>query len=918
LGQSIAGMVVTLGLDTSGFNKGIDRIQYAIRKQLGPEAKALSSSVTKVFTGLTAAMGLVGAKAVAMAADMEQTKIAFTTLLGSAEAANAFIGELESFAARTPFTLPGLLDASKKLLAFGFSAEEIIPMLTSVGDAAAGLGAGTEGIDRITRALGQMQAKGKVSAEEMNQLAELGIPGWEMLAEKIGVSIPEAMKLAQKNAIPAAAGISAIIEGMNSRFGGMMDKQSRTLSGLWSTLSDNIGSVMRSLGDRIVESLDLKKKLQGAVDWMTEFADAVRNNGIREALEKMIPENLQATIMIVTGAIIGAMVPALVGLAVAAAAAIVPLLPLIAAGAALGGIAYLVYRSWNPVVAWMKGAWEDLTFATAQAWSSIKIAVLTAIAAVLDYASRFLSILPGIGDKVAGFRDQVETLLADEKADKAIREIAHSVKSVAIAAGETTAPVKKAGDSLKVLGKTAKNSFKVAGSSGEEAFKKLQSQAEDFHNDVRSEWIQTTKTEREQLEYWYQEQTAKLESVRKASATYSQDRERLAESYQAKLAKLDKEELDREQKKMNDLVEMRKDFASRILELGDFSLDLQIGVGTGPGVFFDELEKEIRDKLGSMGTLFDDLGKKWIAATAAERDEILKMLNDSGIQYQITEDKKLDFSRARAEKELEIERYKQAKIQEYVESGQLIEDQLSALQRQRDLAGYAEFLNQKTALFLAQQEAEQGYFSLYREMMTAANKTWFSVQTDLYRAVWDSLSSGISDMILGISSAEDVFKSLGRQMLKILIDWQVQQILGAAIAKGLAAAATAASVVQAATIASAWATAAAMVSLATFGANSAAAMAGIAQTVAFSQGLAGIAGLASGGITTGPTLAVIGEGRYDEAVLPLNRRRLENLGLGGSGVQASMNIYGDIKTEADYEKIYADFGYSLKTALRRA
>ena len=79
--------------------------------------------------------------------------------------AKDFLAELERFAAATPFELPGLLNASKRLLAFGFSAQQVIPILTAIGDSAAALGMGEDGINRLTTAIGQIQAKAKVSTD---------------------------------------------------------------------------------------------------------------------------------------------------------------------------------------------------------------------------------------------------------------------------------------------------------------------------------------------------------------------------------------------------------------------------------------------------------------------------------------------------------------------------------------------------------------------------------------------------------------------------------------------------------------------------------------------------------------------------------------------------------------------------------
>lgn len=172
--------------------------------------------------------------------DLQQrAEIAFTTMLGSADKARAMLDDLKDFAAKTPFEFSELVTASQKMLAMGFAAEQVRPTLTAIGDAVAGLGGGAGLIDQVTRAMGQMQAKGRAMSQEMLQLTEAGIPAWQILADKIGVSIPEAMKLVEKGAVDADTAIGALVDGMNSRFGGMMAKQSQTFSGVMSTLRDN-------------------------------------------------------------------------------------------------------------------------------------------------------------------------------------------------------------------------------------------------------------------------------------------------------------------------------------------------------------------------------------------------------------------------------------------------------------------------------------------------------------------------------------------------------------------------------------------------------------------------------------------------------------------------------------------------------
>lgn len=409
---------VTVVNELNRMGQKAEELQDRFEKAIGSRALDLSRKFAAGITALGAAAMATGIAGVKMAGDWEQNEIAFTTMLGSAERARQFLGELSDFAERTPFELPGLVDASKKLLAFGFEAENIIPMVTAVGDAVAGLGGGADTIDRVTLALGQMQAKGKVSAQEMMQLAENGIPAWQYLADAIGVSIPEAMKMAEKGAITASQGINGILAGMSRDFGGLMEQQATTINGLFSTAGDTISTILRELGFDIVETFDLKTKLAGAVAWLGDFAKALREGGIRKALEEMVPPGLQTTFVIIAGAIAGAVVPALGSMALAAWAAVAPLLPFIAAGAALAAVAYTIYKNWEPVSNFFTEVWRNVVYNTQIAWSNIKLFVLNGIKLITDGLANFMGWIPGFGAKLKEAANAINNLISKEEANK--------------------------------------------------------------------------------------------------------------------------------------------------------------------------------------------------------------------------------------------------------------------------------------------------------------------------------------------------------------------------------------------------------------------------------------------------------------------------------------------------------------------
>lgn len=264
---------VSRGFGSTGVPE-VERTLSGSLAKMGQAAQDLGGRLSDAGGALTAGFTLplgaaaVGAGAFALkaATSAETVEMGFETMLGSAEAAQAMMADLADFARTTPFELSGLQEAAKRLMAYGFAAEDVIPMLENVGDATAALGTGQEGINQVTRALGQMQAKGKVSAEEMLQLTEAGIPAWEFLAESIGTDTAGAMDAVTRGAVDATTGIKALTDGMGREFGGLMEEQAKTIPGIMSNIADSIQQPLMALKD--------SSAYDALADALSEVADA--------------------------------------------------------------------------------------------------------------------------------------------------------------------------------------------------------------------------------------------------------------------------------------------------------------------------------------------------------------------------------------------------------------------------------------------------------------------------------------------------------------------------------------------------------------------------------------------------------------------------------------------------------------------
>ncbi len=227
--------VVNLRVNTNGAEGNVEGVTASFGR-LAPQALAAAAAIMSVEKALSAGKSAF----IDYNAQLEQTRVAFTSMLGSADQANTMIANLQKFAAETPFEMPGVRDAAQQLLAFGYDADEIIPTLTALGNAASGLGRGQDGFNHLAFVFGQIRTTGQLMGQDVMQLAQLGVPVKDILAKNLGLAKDELANIGEQG-IDADVAIQALIDGMNERFPEMMKKQSETFEGVLSNIKDNLG-----------------------------------------------------------------------------------------------------------------------------------------------------------------------------------------------------------------------------------------------------------------------------------------------------------------------------------------------------------------------------------------------------------------------------------------------------------------------------------------------------------------------------------------------------------------------------------------------------------------------------------------------------------------------------------------------------
>lgn len=240
-----------------------------------------STLTTKVTLPVTALGASTVTTAISFLKLKENTKIAFQVLLGSAEKAQKMLDDLYTFAKTTPFSYDTYLTAGKNLTAMGVAAENVIPYLEKMTNAAIATGAGQEGINTLTEAIGRMSSKGKIQLEELNRIIELGVPAVKILGNAYGKTEEKIYDMMSGGELLAKDALPKLLEGMNNgtngvngmtaAYGGLASEMKGTLSGAL----DSLHSKFRNMSLQIWDAENAYPELTNVIKDFTNSLDVV-------------------------------------------------------------------------------------------------------------------------------------------------------------------------------------------------------------------------------------------------------------------------------------------------------------------------------------------------------------------------------------------------------------------------------------------------------------------------------------------------------------------------------------------------------------------------------------------------------------------------------------------------------------------
>ena len=535
---------------------------------------------------------------------------------------------------------------------------------------------------------------------------------------------------------------------------------------------------------------------------------------------------------------------------------------------------------------------------------------------IIEALNWLIAKLNSVGDKVAKFFGgtftaiaQVDTISADTAQDivNTAGDIASQVVNGLSGGGGGDLDVGGGGGGAADAGGGSGKGGKGGGGKGS-AGKDLEKEAKQVHEKILQSYLEMLGNKQELLELEYKKELDELDKSKATNANYQQDLELLNAVYAEKRIKAKQEEMAKMREIENNIRDMRK----------DLELSLAVKDSTGQASPMVQFTKEYTDAIDAIGDKWDKYSDDFVQMDKMQQQHFIDTLKERGILFEMTEDGRVSFEKQKTEELLAVHRDYNDK---YLELQRTMAEEKWNIDEAMRTQNFEALQLALDAEYVATQQS----YELRKELLNEYQQAVMDSHWNGQEAIWESASAGIDKLQEGISgllqgtmSITQAFQNMGKAILKTISDsvaqWIAAQVKQAILGKMLQSQQTAASVAAAQAQLPAWSSLAQQVSMATFGASAAAGLAawssstaaGVAQATALgavgnfggSFGAAFNANsmpkLAEGGLAYGATFAQIGEGKYDEAVLPLSDTVFDRLGDGINRSNGGMGAGGGI------------------------
>lgn len=543
-------------------------------------------------------------------------------------------------------------------------------------------------------------------------------------------------------------------------------------------------------------------------------------------------------------------------------------------------------------------------------WSSVVHTAVWGVNKIIEALNWLIAKLNSVGEKVAKFFGG--TFTAIQQVDTISADVAQDIvnKGVDIAS-QITSGLDAGGGGLDVGGGGGGGSDAGSGKGGKGGGGKgkgedLAKEAKQIHEKILQSFLEMQGNQVELIELQYKKEREELEKSKAANQNYQEDLKLLDEVYTDKRIKSKQEEFTKLRSIETKIRDMQKDFIVATADkdsTGSMSPAMQLALD------YTNAIDEIQDRYANMTDEFVKMDKM-------AQQHYIDVLKAKGIAFDVMEDGRIAFTE---QANAEILAKNQEFMQKALEQHRTLADEKWAIDEAMRTQNFEALQAALTDEYVAMQQNYDLRKQLMEEYQQAVMDSHWNGQAVMFEAMSagiDKMQEGISGLLQGTMSVTQAFQNMGKAILKTIADsvaqWIAAQVKQAVFGKMLQSQQTTTSIAAAKAQTPAWATLAQQMAMATFGMSSTAGMAayqaataaGLATTTSLNSVSSGgfssfmdaksMPKMASGGLAYGPTIAQIGEGRYEEAVIPLSDTVFDRLGEGINNASGGKGVSGGI------------------------
>lgn len=539
-------------------------------------------------------------------------------------------------------------------------------------------------------------------------------------------------------------------------------------------------------------------------------------------------------------------------------------------------------------------------------WSSVVHTAVWGVNKIIEALNWLIAKLNSVGEKVAKFFggtftaiQQVDTISADVAQDIVNKgvDIASQITSGLDGGGGGGGGGSDAGS-----GKGGKG----GGGGGKGKGEDLAKEAKQIHEKILQSFLEMQGNQVELIELQYKKEREELEKSKAANQNYQEDLKLLDEVYTDKRIKAKQEEFTKLRSIETKIRDMQKDF---IVATADKD-------STGSISPAMQLAKDYTDAIDEIQDRYANMTDEFVKMDKMAQQHYIDTLKAKGIAFDVMEDGRIAFTE---QANAEILAKNQEFMQKAMEQHRTLADEKWAIDEAMRTQNFEALQTALTDEYVAMQQNYELRKQLMEEYQQAVMDSHWNGQAVMFEAMSagiDKMQEGISGLLQGTMSVTQAFQNMGKAILKTIADsvaqWIAAQVKQAVFGKMLQSQQTTTSIAAAKAQTPAWATLAQQMAMATFGMSSTAGMAayqaataaGLATTTSLNSVSSGgfssfmdaksMPKMASGGLAYGPTIAQIGEGRYEEAVIPLSDTVFDRLGEGISNASGGKGASGGI------------------------